>query len=245
MPDTGFKVSSSCRQTTPPEDPVHAELPIACSLEATELPARLAEITTLGDDALIDVNRAPGHAELRFAAGDGIRDRVEAIVRAEAHCCAFLNMEVRDEPDLVVLRITASPDADLALAQLVDAFRGELLLTDASEWRRWEQLINERGIVIDRPHGHAHPLYPDMIYPCDYGHVPDTSAPDGEDVDVFVGPVPAGLVGLMALTHQPRRVSEPKLLMNLSRADADRIVEFLDRGDPRPDLRLVWREPAP
>ena len=125
MPDTGFKVSSSRRQTTPPEDPVHAELPIACSLEATELPARLAEITMLGDDALIDLNRAPGHAELRFAAG-GIRDRVEAILRAEAHCCAFLNMEVRDELDLVVLRITASADADLMLAQLVDAFRGEL-----------------------------------------------------------------------------------------------------------------------
>jgi inorganic pyrophosphatase len=250
-----------------------AELPIACSLKATELPARLAEITTLGDDALIDVHRALGHAELRFAAGDGIRDRVEAIVHAEAHCCAFLNIEVREEPDLVVLRIIASPDADLVLAELVDAFRGELrvarerrrdplpaqsaapLVTragdpwtgrmDAREWRRWEQLIIEHGIVIDRPRGHAHPPYPNMIYPCDYGHVPDTSAPGGEDVDVFVGPVPTGLVGLIVLTHQPSGVSEPKLLMNLPRADADQIFEFLDRGDPRPDLRLVWREPAP
>jgi hypothetical protein len=112
----------------PPEDPIPAELPIACSLRATELPARLAEITTLGDDALIDVHRAPGHAELRFGGGDGVRDRVEAIVHAEAHCCAFLNMEVRDETDLVVRRITASADADPALAELVDAFRGELRL---------------------------------------------------------------------------------------------------------------------
>jgi inorganic pyrophosphatase len=116
---------------------------------------------------------------------------------------------------------------------------------DASEWSRWEQLIDERGIVIDRPRGGAHPLYPDMIYPCDYGHVPGTSAADGEDVDVFVGPVPAGLVGLIALTHQPSGVSEPKLLMDLSRADAGEIVEFLDRGDPRPDLHLVWRENVP
>jgi hypothetical protein len=105
---------------------MRAELPIACSLNATELPARLAEITALGDDALIDVHRAPGHAGLRFAAGDGIRDRVEAIIHAEAQCCAFLNMEIRDEPDLVVLHITASPDADLVLGELVDAFRGEL-----------------------------------------------------------------------------------------------------------------------
>jgi hypothetical protein len=115
-------------KSTPQEDPIPAEVPIACSLEATELPARFAEITRLGDDALIDVHRAPGHAELRFAAGDDIRDRVEAIVHAEAQCCGFLNMEVRDEPDLVVLRITASADADLVLAELVDAFRGELRL---------------------------------------------------------------------------------------------------------------------
>jgi inorganic pyrophosphatase len=116
---------------------------------------------------------------------------------------------------------------------------------DAGEWRRWEQLINDRGIVIDRPRGTAHPLYPDMIYPCDYGHLPDTRAPDGEDVDIFVGPAPAGLVGLIALTHQPSGIREPKLLMNLSRADADKIIEFLDRGDPRPDLHLVWRDHPP
>jgi hypothetical protein len=114
-----------------------AELPIACSLKATELPARLTEITTLGADALIDAHRAPGHAELRFAAGDGIRDRVEAIVHAEAKCCAFLNMEVRDEPDLVVLRITAPHDADPVLAELVDAFRGELRLAGTHGLDGW------------------------------------------------------------------------------------------------------------
>ena len=55
---------------------------------------------------------------------------------------------------------------------------------DAGEWRRWERLIDERGIVIDRPRGHAHPLYADMIYHCDYGHVPGTTAADGEEIDV-------------------------------------------------------------
>lgn len=105
-----------------------AELPIACSLTATELPARLAEITTLGRDALIDVLHEPGHAELRFAAGDGVRARIEAIAWAEAQCCAFLNMDVRDEPGLVVLSITAAPDGALVLGELVDAFRGDLRL---------------------------------------------------------------------------------------------------------------------
>jgi hypothetical protein len=31
----------------------------------------------------------------------------------------------------------------------------------------------------------------------------------------------------------------------MSRADADRLIAFLDRGDPRPDLHLVWRDAAP
>jgi hypothetical protein len=104
------------------------ELPIACSLTATELPARLAKITTLGRDALTDVLHETGHAELRFAAGDGARERIEAIVGAEAQCCPFLNMDVRDEPGLVVLSITAPPDAALVLRELVDAFRGDLRL---------------------------------------------------------------------------------------------------------------------
>ena len=116
---------------------------------------------------------------------------------------------------------------------------------DAGEWRRWERLIDERGIVIDRPRGHAHPLYADMIYHCDYGHVPGTTAADGEEIDVFVGSEHVGLVGLINLTHQPSGLREPKLLVNLSRADADRLIAFLDRGDPRPDLQLVWRDRAP
>jgi inorganic pyrophosphatase len=115
---------------------------------------------------------------------------------------------------------------------------------ETGDWRRWEHLIDDRGIVIDRPRGHAHPLHPDMIYPCDYGHVPGTTAADGESVDVFVGAGQAGLVGLIALTHQPSGISEPKLLVNLSRANADEILAFLDRGDPRPDLHVVWRHAA-
>ena len=116
---------------------------------------------------------------------------------------------------------------------------------DAGNWRRWERLINQRGIVIDRPRGQVHPLYPGMIYPCDYGHVPGTTAADGEELDVFVGSQRGGLVGLISLTHQPSGISEPKLLVNLSRAGAERLMAFLDRGDPRPDLHLVWRDPAP
>ena len=79
---------------------------------------------------------------------------------------------------------------------------------DVGEWRRWERMINERGTVIDRPRGQPHPLCPDMIYPCDYGHVPGTNAADGEEVNVFVGSEHGGLVGLINLTHQRIGISD-------------------------------------
>lgn len=101
------------------------ELPIACSLSATELPVRLAEMADLGRSALIDVRSEPLEAQLRFAAGAGIRHRVEAVVAAESQCCAFLTMRVADEPDAVVLTISAPKGAEAVLAELVDAFRGQ------------------------------------------------------------------------------------------------------------------------
>ena len=99
-----------------------SELPIACSLDATALPKHLAEIADLGRDALTDVRFDATRAQLRFAAGAGVRSRVEAIVAAESECCAFLQMDVSDEPDTIVLTVQSPPDAELVLGELVAAF---------------------------------------------------------------------------------------------------------------------------
>lgn len=102
-----------------------SELPIACSLSAGDLSTRLRQMADLGRAALVDVRHEQTRAELRFAAGAGVRDRVEGIVAAESQCCAFLAMTVTDEPDTVVVTIEAPDGAELVLAQLVDAFRGQ------------------------------------------------------------------------------------------------------------------------
>jgi hypothetical protein len=102
-----------------------AEPPIACSLSATELPERLAEMAAVGRAALLDVRDAGPHAELRFAAGPGVRDRLEAIRAAESQCCAFLDIALSDEPGTVVLTIDAPEGAEAILAELVDAFAAD------------------------------------------------------------------------------------------------------------------------
>lgn len=41
-------------------------------------------------------------------------------------------------------------------------------------------------VKIDRALGTAHPKYPDMIYPLNYGFIPDTKSGDGEELDAYV-----------------------------------------------------------
>src|SRR5215210_6780091 len=53
-------------------------LPIACTLSAGELAARVAELRALGADGLVSVTEVPGRAELRFRPGADTRRRVEA-----------------------------------------------------------------------------------------------------------------------------------------------------------------------
>lgn len=96
--------------------------PIACSLSATQLPVRLAEMAALGRDALLDSRSDRTRAQLRFAARAHVRERVDAVVAAEGRCCAFLAMEVREEHDAVVLTIVAPEGAEPVLSELVDAF---------------------------------------------------------------------------------------------------------------------------
>ena len=41
------------------------------------------------------------------------------------------------------------------------------------------------NVRVDRPMGSRHPKY-DFVYPINYGHLPVTQAPDGNEIDVYV-----------------------------------------------------------
>src|SRR4051812_49950603 len=101
------------------------ELPIACSLTATEFPERLAQMTALGRDALLDAGVAGARARLRFAGEPGVYERVKAFAEAEKRCCPFLTFEVTDTGDGVMLGIDAPESAAGVLADLVTVFDGE------------------------------------------------------------------------------------------------------------------------
>lgn len=99
-----------------------------------------------------------------------------------------------------------------------------LALADLAEthfdWAGWERLIHERGLQIDRPAGEAHPDFPEVIYPLDYGFVPDTRASDGEPVDCFRGSAERlGLVGLIVTKDHRQGKREFNLLYGTTPAE--------------------------
>ena len=100
------------------------DLPIACSLTATDLRARLAEMRDLGAAALLAVDRCGADAVLRFRRTGSARTRLAAIVAAEAQCCAFLDLRLSEDDAALVLRISAPADAEVVVAEHVAAVEG-------------------------------------------------------------------------------------------------------------------------
>lgn len=41
-------------------------------------------------------------------------------------------------------------------------------------------------VTVDRPLGSAHPDFPEMIYPINYGYIEGIIAPDGEEQDAYI-----------------------------------------------------------
>jgi hypothetical protein len=97
-------------------------LPIACSLDPSEMSARLDEIADVGRTALTAVERSGNTLTLRFRPGNRTRDRLEAIAAAEADCCPFLGFELDARRDQVVMTIAAPEGAELVLTELAAAF---------------------------------------------------------------------------------------------------------------------------
>lgn len=115
------------------------------------------------------------------------------------------------------------------------------LTAAAFPWERWERLIGERGVTIDRPRGCAHPVHPSIIYPIDYGFVPGTEATDGNEVDVFVGSADRGLVGLILTVDYRKRDREFKLLYNCSPEEIYLVNGFINFDRRLMEGELVLR----
>lgn len=92
-------------------------------------------------------------------------------------------------------------------------------------------------IVIDRPLGSAHPRYPELIYPLNYGYIPKTLSGDGEEIDVYLlgvtEPVLNYTARVIAVIHRENDV-EDKLVcapegIHFTRAQIEDSIAFQER----------------
>lgn len=98
--------------------------PIACSLSAGDLQERLNEIAAVGADGLIAHGAEGKRHLLRFRASEQLRQRLEAIVAAEARCCSFLDLSLEERGDELVLAVGAPGEGQQVADALAAAFAG-------------------------------------------------------------------------------------------------------------------------
>lgn len=102
---------------------------------------------------------------------------------------------------------------------------------DADFWSSLDRLVAEHALVLDRPRGSAHPRYPEVRYPLDYGYLAGTTAGDGAGIDVWVGSLPAPTITAVVCSLDARKGdAELKLLVGCTPAEARLIRAFHHAG---------------
>ncbi len=74
------------------------------------------------------------------------------------------------------------------------------------------------AVVIDRPLGSRHPRHPDLVYPANYGFIPNTRAGDRDPIDAYVLGIDvpiASFVGTVIAIVARRDDVEDKLVVAL------------------------------
>ena len=98
-------------------------------------------------------------------------------------------------------------------------------------WAIIDKLVETSEIIIDRPKGSAHPRFPELIYPLDYGYLAGTQSGDGMGIDVLLGGDRSRGVTAIACTADLRkRDAELKVLLGCSEGEIETIQTFLNSG---------------
>ncbi len=98
-------------------------------------------------------------------------------------------------------------------------------------------LGKEVEVIIDRPIGSKHPKY-SFVYEANYGYIPDTKAPDGEELDVYVlgieKPIESFMGKCISIIHRlndddDKLVVVPKLSEDMSDEEIRSAIYFQEQ----------------
>lgn len=101
-------------------------------------------------------------------------------------------------------------------------------------WHMLDRLVAECELVIDRPRGSAHPRYPEVRYPLDYGYLAGTRAGDGDGIDVWVGSLAERRVnGVICTVDAFQRDAEIKVLLACTPEEVKLALRVHNAGQQR------------
>lgn len=110
-------------------------------------------------------------------------------------------------------------------------------------WAFLDRLAAEHPLRLDRPRGSAHPRFPELVYPLDYGYLEGTRANDGGGVDVWRGSLAdARLDALLLTVDLSKGDVEVKLLLGCSEQEKELVLGFSQQGELRGVLIRRERE---
>ena len=99
-------------------------------------------------------------------------------------------------------------------------------------WQALDTLLSQSALIIDRPAGSAHPRYPDMIYPLDYGYLAGTTSMDGGGIDVWRGSDPAqALDAILVTVDLAKKDAEIKLLIGCTENEKKVLLRFHNQSE--------------
>ncbi|MDP9067043.1 MAG: hypothetical protein M3N53_01685 [Actinomycetota bacterium] len=95
----------------------HQELPIACSLDGSQMGTREQQWKELLGAALVARRAIAGGVELRFDPSPETVSQLRRLIDLENHCCAWIQWAVREEDALVVEAIASRDEGVRLLSQ--------------------------------------------------------------------------------------------------------------------------------
>ena len=99
--------------------------------------------------------------------------------------------------------------------------------TEPDFWNVIRELAHTGSLNLDRPRGSTHPHDPEMIYPLDDCYLENTSAGDGDGIDIWTGPkTDKTLTGILCTFDRLKRDAEIKLLIGCTQEDIQTIQSF-------------------
>ena len=100
---------------------------------------------------------------------------------------------------------------------------------DGKFWNTLDRLVQASEIVIDRPKGSAHPKYPSLVYPADYGYLKNTASMDGEGIDLWRGEGEPAVTAVLCTVDLLKRDCEIKILLGCTEEELAAILKTQNR----------------